>query len=55
MQLGWYAQNLIEARSILVVRQTTDITTYEGLPLERTENFVCPEPEETFFFTVLAR
>ena len=55
MQLGWYAQNLIEARSLHVVRQSTEITTYEGLPLEKTENFVCPEPEDTFFFTTLSR
>ena len=55
MEICGNAVKVIDAHSVHLIENSTDITTYDGLPLEDCENFVCPDPDSTLFFHYLAR
>jgi hypothetical protein len=55
MELCNQAEIMVADRSVSVVLEVTDITTFEGVKATRIANFVSVSPQETFFFKYLAR
>jgi hypothetical protein len=55
MEMCYQVQLMYAAKSLSVQTNTLDYTTFDGLALDRIDNFVCSDPDSTFFFRYLAR
>lgn len=55
LQMCWQAEMICQSGQLWSLSPSTELTTLEGAELHSINNFVCPTPDDSLFFTTIAR